>query len=364
MHRWARAIPGPGSGHFHNHYGYAYVEHGLFTEAEREFRAYIRVSPGEANAHDSLAELFLITGRPELAIGQYDRALRLNPMFGWSHFGRAYAQAALGRYDEAFGTLATLQGLGSRAAVPAVFISMIEALFQQRVGRHRAASASLERARRVARELGDVGAEADADLFAAMLAVERGQRARALEYADRAARIGANATVDIMRVRRPSLAHLMAGIAEARAGRLAEARARLAAQRSLHTGGDDYQILWQAALEAEIALAEGRLDAADRAFDAAAGQVAASFAIYPALVTIINNLPVRDGPARTALARGDFSAALAQYRRLNEPDVASRWHAVFEPQYALAAAEIATRAGDTTVSRGERARFRQVWKGE
>ena len=38
MQRWARAVPGPGSGHFHNHYGYAYIEHGFFTEAEREFR--------------------------------------------------------------------------------------------------------------------------------------------------------------------------------------------------------------------------------------------------------------------------------------------------------------------------------------
>ena len=93
MRRWARAIPGPGSGHFHNHYGYAYIEHGLFTEAEREFRAYIRVSPDESNGYDSLAELFLITGRPAMAIEYYDQALKLNPLFGWSHYGRAYALA-------------------------------------------------------------------------------------------------------------------------------------------------------------------------------------------------------------------------------------------------------------------------------
>ena len=68
MQRWERAIPGPGSGHFHNHYGYTLIDHGLYTEAEREFRAYIRVSPNEANPYDSLAELFLLTGRPEEAI--------------------------------------------------------------------------------------------------------------------------------------------------------------------------------------------------------------------------------------------------------------------------------------------------------
>ena len=134
MQRWARAIPGPGSGHFHNHYGYAYIEHGLFTEAEREFRAYIRVSPDEANGYDSLAELFLLTGRPAMSVEYYDQALRLNPLFGWSHFGRAYALAAQGRYDEAFASLRTLQDLGSRSAVPAAAIHMLDALLCSRVG--------------------------------------------------------------------------------------------------------------------------------------------------------------------------------------------------------------------------------------
>ena len=119
MQRWARAIRGPGSGHFHNHYGYAYVEHGLFAEAEREFRAYIRVSPDEANAYDSLAELYLMTGRPALTVETYDQALRLNPRFGWSHFGRVYALAMQGSYEEAFAATgdAAHDGLGGwRAA--------------------------------------------------------------------------------------------------------------------------------------------------------------------------------------------------------------------------------------------------------
>jgi tetratricopeptide (TPR) repeat protein len=137
MQRWARAIPGPGSGHFHNHYGYAYIEHGLYTEAERSFRAYIRVSPDEANAYDSLAELFLMTGRPAQAVDTYDQALRLNPLFGWSHFGRAYAHAMLGRFDEALNGFATLQKLGSRGGVSEAFIQMFGALLTSRAGRDR-----------------------------------------------------------------------------------------------------------------------------------------------------------------------------------------------------------------------------------
>ena len=344
MQRWARAIPGPGSGHFHNHFGYAYIEHGLFTEAEREFRAYIRVSPDEANAYDSLAELFLMTGRPAMAIETYDQALRLNPLFGWSHFGRAYALAVLGRYDEAFAGLTKLQDLGSRAGVPAAMIHMADALFSSRLGRYADAASHLETAHGVARTLGDTGAQADADLFEATLAVERGRYARAVEYADRAARSGTgDQGIEIMRARRMALAHLIAGIAETRSRRIDAARGREAALRKLDVSGDAIQVSWQHALAGEIALAEDRLDDADKAFRAAEYQIASSFAIYPALVALANNLPFRDGLARTAIARGDRTRARDVYRRLNQPDASSTWDSVFDPRYARAAAQLAAR---------------------
>jgi TolB-like protein/tetratricopeptide (TPR) repeat protein len=364
MQRWARAIPGPGSGHFHNHYGYAYIEHGLFTEAEREFRAYIRVSPDEANAYDSLAELYLLTGRPQPALEQYDQAVRLNPLFGWSHFGRAYALAALGRYDEAFSSLTTLHELGQRGNVPPAFLSLIEALFHQRVGRYRDVATSIERARDVARTLGDSGAEADADLFDALLALERGEHARAVEGTARAAAAALQGGADIMRIRRTALAHLIAGVAEARAGRFDTARGRLEAQRALDVdGADPIQLSLRRALEGEIALGERRLDEAATAFRAAEYHVASSFAIYPALVTLVNNLPTRDGLARTAVARGDLARALDVYRRLNQPEITSASNAVFDPRYARAAADMAARVGDAAVARAERARYAGVWKG-
>jgi tetratricopeptide (TPR) repeat protein len=363
MERWARAIPGPGSGHFHNHFGYAYIEHGLFTEAEREFRAYVRASPDEANAYDSLAELFLMTGRPAMAIEQYDEAIRRNPLFGWSRFGRAYAFAVLGQYDEALAGLSTLQALGARAAIPDAAVHMLQALLHSKVGRYGEAAGHIETARRRAREQGDVGAQADADLFAATLAFERGQHLRAREYADRAARAGAQSPLDIMRARRASLAHLIAGVAETRLGRLDAARGRAATQRRLDSGADPIQLSLTNALLGEIALAEGRLDDAETAFRAAEYQINSSFSIYPALVALVNNLQFRDGLARAAVQRGDLARAIEVYRRLNRPDITSKWNAVFEPQYALAAAHLAARKGDPALSRAERARFAGTWRG-
>ena len=45
-------------------------------------------------------------------------------------------------------------------------------------------------------------------------------------------------TADIMRVRRAAVAHLIAGVAEVRAGKLGAARERLAAQRTLDNSAD------------------------------------------------------------------------------------------------------------------------------
>ncbi len=343
MERWARAIPGAGSGHFHNHYGYAYIEHGLFTEAEREFRAYIRVSPDEANAYDSLAELYLATGRPSLAIENYSQALRLNPQFGWSHFGRAYAHAVEGRYTAAIAELTMLQNLGARGGVPGVAIKMLDALLAARVGRHGDAGRHLDEARRLAGQLKDSSAEADADLFDAMLALERGDSARAILYSGRAARVGTDAPVEIMRIRRSAFALLIAGIADARRDRREEARAHLEAERTLNVTGDDIQSSWLQGLTGEIALAERRFDDAEQAFRAAEYPIASSFAIYPALVVLANNPPFRDGLARTAMARGDLVRARQLYERLNRPDATSTWEAIFEPRYTRAARQLATR---------------------
>jgi tetratricopeptide (TPR) repeat protein/TolB-like protein len=373
MQRWARAVQGPRSGHFHNHYGYAYIEHGLFIEAEREFRAYIRVSPDEANGYDSLAELFLLTGRPLPALEQYGHALRLNPSFGWSLFGRAYALAALGRYDEAFAAVRTLQDLGPRAGVPEATVEMLDALLSHRIGRSREARLRLAAALDIARALEDTGAQADASLFAAVFAVERGEYGEAVQAADRAAAVAVRAGVDIMRVRRSSLAHFIAGIAEARAGQVRAARTRLPAGRlseerrrglpKNELQEDPLQLSWQRALEGEIALVEGRLDDAEAAFRSSQYRVASSFAIYPAAVALINNLPTRDGLARTAAARGDLATAVDRYRRLNRPDITSTWIALFDPLYSRTAADLAAAAGDAEAARRERARYAGLWQG-
>ena len=80
-------------------------------------------------------------------------------------------------------------------------------------------------------------------------------------------------------------------------------------------------------------------------------------------MALANNLPFRDGPARTAAARGDLRAAIEIYRRLNQPGITAKWTSVHEPRLVLAVARLADRAGDRETARAEYTRFLELWKG-
>jgi hypothetical protein len=244
----------------------------------------------------------------------------------------------LGRYDEAFAGLVTLEMFGQRAGMSPMILHELEAVIASRAGRMPDAASHLAAARQLAREQQDQEAEADADLIEAALAVEGGQRARAVELADRAVRLAARSSLVIMHARRAAVGHLLAGMAESRAGRIAAARERLALQQKLDAaGGDPVQRSWQRALSGEIALAERDFDAAETAFRDADFQPGTSFAIYPVPVALANNLPFRDGLARTAAARGDSARAADRYRRLNVPGSGSNFIGLFDARYERAA---------------------------
>ena len=219
------------------------MANGLYADAEKEFRAYIRVVPNEANPYDSLAELFLLTGRPEKAIEHYELALQINPLFGTSHVGKAYASAMLGRYDDAVASVAKLQELGPRAGMSAATIHLMNALVLSRVGRYRAAQEHISAGVRLTRELGDASTETDFHLLEAMLAEERRQPPRALEAVSRAMAAAARMSGGILAKRRLSVAHLIGGSVDAQTGRVESARVHHDALRALGSENDAIQHL-------------------------------------------------------------------------------------------------------------------------
>jgi tetratricopeptide (TPR) repeat protein len=80
-----------------------------FDGAEKAFKKYISLIPGDPNPYDSYAELLMKMGKFEASIENYRRALKVNPRFAPSHIGIATALNFLGRYTEARKQLKTME---------------------------------------------------------------------------------------------------------------------------------------------------------------------------------------------------------------------------------------------------------------
>ena len=74
---------------------------GRFPDAIEHFTAAVRDEPNYAAARLQLADAFMRTRRPDLALPHYARAVELDPRSPQSQLGYALALANLGRVQEA-----------------------------------------------------------------------------------------------------------------------------------------------------------------------------------------------------------------------------------------------------------------------
>ena len=89
----------------YNQLGYAYRFQENYPEAEKTFKKYIEVLPGDPNPYDSYAEFLMKVGRFEESIASYRKALELDATFVASMIGIAHDQMFQGKGDEARKTL-------------------------------------------------------------------------------------------------------------------------------------------------------------------------------------------------------------------------------------------------------------------
>jgi serine/threonine protein kinase len=321
--------------------GYTMLQDREFENAIAQFQSVANRSPREANAWDSLGEGYLANGMPDKSLEAYSRALAIDSEFEPSILGRGLALAALGRYDEA------LEKTSPDLRIQAFLLS--------RVGRYREAAAVLDKA------FLEVDAEprANALLSSAWLLVEQKQYARALEQV-RAAETVLDPRGDRRKQAFLVLADLIGGVAEIRAGNVANASARLASQKSRYDSDDRVESNWVAALEGEIALAEGQYDRALTSFKAAQTKVWLTLGRDSSTV-FATNLPSRDGLARVEMARHNQAAAIEEYRRVTTAGAGNQSSAVLEPRYILELARLLDEVGDETAARVEYGRFLKLW---
>jgi tetratricopeptide (TPR) repeat protein len=100
----------------YNQLGYAYRALEKFSEAERAFKRYVELIPGDPNPHDSYAELLLKMGRFSESIQAYEKALAIDSNFVASYVGIGNNHVAAGRTDEARAAFARLAGVARRTS--------------------------------------------------------------------------------------------------------------------------------------------------------------------------------------------------------------------------------------------------------
>jgi tetratricopeptide (TPR) repeat protein/TolB-like protein len=338
----------------HNLYAYALLGAGRYEEALGEFNAYARLAPREPNPFDSFGEAYLVMGAPDRALESYSRALTIDPTFAGSRIGRAWSLASLGRYDEAIVEEPPRSLLASWSPVKALVLS--------RVGRYREADRTIEAGRRESEIHQNPEEQGYAFLVSSLMAIEQRMYGRALQDARSAEGLFASLPEQKKRLSLV-VVHLISGIAEARAGRLDEARVHLRAQARLFNASVEPENWWNRALEGEIALAAGDVETAASAFAAGKPSNKMWFSTRDANLSILaNNLMSRDGLARVAAARPDLPRAIQIYRELLSHGPGQKWVSVFEPRYLLEIARFLERSGDKQAALKEYERFLDFWK--
>jgi tetratricopeptide (TPR) repeat protein/tRNA A-37 threonylcarbamoyl transferase component Bud32 len=353
----------PNSGPLYNVYGYALLRAGRYPEAIAQFEEYARVAPKEPNPYDSLAEAYIIGGQAEKALEKYARVLEINPSFYNAYRARAWAFAILGRYDDAAKEQELLRAELARSRLPMVATYFRDALISARRGRYTEAEATIAKTLAAADQAKLFPQKAGTLSLAAHVAIERGNYAAAIEAAARLRQTFAAIEDASTRHTSEVFEPFISGVALARAGRLAEARAKLEEQGRIYDAKQPSETWWHAALEAEIALAAGDARHADEIYVAAAPkQKMRAEAANPVPTSVANDLSFPDGPARAKKARGDVDGAIDAYRQLITPDIASRWTLMLNPQYILELARLYDEKGDAARAREHYRRFLDLWK--
>ena len=287
-------------------------------------------------------------------------ALEIDPTFIASHGGRAWAFSMMGRYDEALEEVAKSEAVFAGRELSTAGVRFARGFVFSRLGRYREAEEQIRRGIHEAGEAEQSGLETDLLLLRAQVAIELGDYPLAVESVGEAEELFDDGS---MKTQGEMLAYLLAGAAEARSGNLDAAREHLESQEDIYHPDDIIANGWHHALAGEIALAAGDLTAAEKAFTAAEPEHKAWFSNgHGSWASFSNNLPFRDGLARTKRARGDLSGAIAFYRGLLTPSMDSKWTAALEPRCVLELARLLEESGDSVAAREQYQRFLELWK--
>jgi tetratricopeptide (TPR) repeat protein len=344
----------PTDGPLRNEFAYRLMFLGRFDEALHQLEAYAQLAPREPNPHDALGDAYLMMGRPEEAITRYTDAVEVDRT--WGGTGRAWAHAAVGRYDDALAEWVAMEELVADD-YGRILVAMSKSLFLARAGRYREAEMADREVHQLTGNVEVRWAEPRAWVLSSIIALERGNLSEAIDTAGRALEYPEETWGRLWGL----FAHLVAGIGEARSGRLAAAEDHVDAVAARVDRHNAFHAWTHRSLEGEVSLASGDLDRAEAAFAAGLPDGKMPLFVKFPSVFFMHNSPSRDWRARMCSARGDAAGAIAEYRRLLTPSADQKFVGVLEPRYVLELARLLDQEGDLEAASQGYQRFLELW---
>jgi tetratricopeptide (TPR) repeat protein/TolB-like protein len=345
-----------------NYLAYVLSYQGKYDEAVKQFQVYAAVSPGEANPHDSLGDLYCQMGRFDEAVAEYKEALRIKPDFG-SDIRISYIHALREDYPEALKWadqyIAAAPSVGRKAVC-----TELKAVYHYLFGNVRRALEELDTARGLLASENDVASINSIFRAKIWVCYDWGLRDLYLTFARE--RFDYRAANKIpTQLFNQSLYTFYLGLDDVRENKPDQAEQKLAEiKKAADSETDQGAIFWMKNayffLLSELRLGQGRPAGAAEAYN----KMGETSIIIGQMGTILqNNIPlIRDVPARAWLAEGKTEKALAEYERLTSPDPMARRLELVHPFSRLRLARLYEKLGDRSKAIAQYEKLAEMWK--
>jgi serine/threonine protein kinase len=340
---------------------YVYGNQKKYDLAIQYFQKYAAVSPGDANPHDSMGELYFYMGRLDVAAEKFKEAIRIRPDFG-SDNRISYIYALKEDYAGALKWIEQFIAAAPSSALKG-WGFQLKAVYDHLLGKTASAFSDLVKARELALADNDF-VNAD-NLYRSLIwtSFDLGRYDQFLRYTQE--RFDFRAEHKIRSGVLNEVLHVFyQGIADIRQNRIDAARAKLAeieAARPKIT--DQEKQTFEMAyyhLLSEIMAAKGDPEKTIEAYNKVGGpgvQIGYIFTL------IMNGIPsTYDIPARAYLNNGEIEKAIAEYEKLVLPDPAAREFRLIHPYSRFRLAQIYEKKGLRDQALEQYKKLALIWK--